>query len=390
MKKRYKAIILSLLIWLFVVPVVCACVRRTAIPRVPSDSLRTADLLFVLNLKGNAITEVTQGVHAMPIDHVGIVLRSATGLFVMEAVPGAGVTLTPLSLFVNQNEPSSAMPSILVGRPRKKIDMRRMMAKWQAYRGLPYDSLYMPDDREMYCSELVQKMLLDADGQPIYPTIPMSFHNKYGKITRYWKRFYHQRGLEVPEGKPGTNPGQLSRDANTLILGMLSVAPNKYHYPDVGRLLDDIFLVADHPESTAYGSLPYTSLRKCYLQEDSLQGVRHVKMLFGQATTVLADSLLYAVAGGPEAFALWAEWTLDPQFTIALPDSAAACHYYERIISHGVLQDERGLRFVYTQNVKPGITQVRAGDSLTSYGRTVALGPPRRQADGWYGIELRN
>lgn len=36
------------------------------------DSLRCADLLFLVNNKGNAITAVTEGLDQLPIDHVAI------------------------------------------------------------------------------------------------------------------------------------------------------------------------------------------------------------------------------------------------------------------------------------------------------------------------------
>lgn len=234
MRTRVISSHLAFFAWAMVSLIIPACLRAAPMPTVPTDSLRTADLLFVLNFKGNAITEVTQGVNAMPIDHVGIVLRSDTGVFVMEATPAHGVALTPLASFVNQNSLAGHTCNIVVGRPRKEIDVRRLMDKWRAYCGLPYDSLYLPDDRQMYCSELVQKMLFDTNGQPVYSTIPMSFHNARGKITRYWKMFYHRRGMKVPEGEPGTNPGQLSRDANTAILGLLMAVPQGRCCHDAG------------------------------------------------------------------------------------------------------------------------------------------------------------
>lgn len=70
----------------------------------------------------------------------------------------------------------------------------------------------MPDDKEIYCSELVQKSFVDHHGLPVFPTIPMSFHDKDGKILDAWVHFYAFYHREIPEGEPGTNPGQLSRD----------------------------------------------------------------------------------------------------------------------------------------------------------------------------------
>ncbi len=55
----------------------------------------------------------------------------------------------------------------------------------------------------------------------VFGTIPMSFHDSAGRVTEFWTKFYEVRGLTVPEGEPGTNPGQLSRDPNVRILGYL-------------------------------------------------------------------------------------------------------------------------------------------------------------------------
>ena len=74
------------------------------------------------------------------------------------------------------------------------------------------------DDSAFYCSELVQKCYLDADGHEIFPAIPMSFHDKTGIVTPFWKDYYARRGLEVPEGEPGSNPGDLSRSRHLSIL----------------------------------------------------------------------------------------------------------------------------------------------------------------------------
>lgn len=82
---KHLAILLVALLSTLNISATWANVGGKNIQTVTTDSLRTADLLFVLNPKGNAITEVTEGVDHMPIDHVGIVFRSADGLFVMEA-----------------------------------------------------------------------------------------------------------------------------------------------------------------------------------------------------------------------------------------------------------------------------------------------------------------
>jgi hypothetical protein len=40
-------------------------------------------------------------------------------------------------------------------------------------------------------------------------------------VPEYWSRHYAKRGLKVPEGEPGSNPGDLSRRPCVTLLGRL-------------------------------------------------------------------------------------------------------------------------------------------------------------------------
>ena len=116
------------------------------------------------------------------------------------------------------------------------------MTNARKFLGRPYDDIFLPSDSAIYCSELVQKSFVFKDGLKerdhnvkevdskatgsgtkhfVFGTIPMSFHDSTGNVTEFWAKFYSARGLAVPEGEPGTNPGQLSRDPNVKILGRL-------------------------------------------------------------------------------------------------------------------------------------------------------------------------
>jgi len=67
----------------------------------------------------------------------------------------------------------------------------------------------------------VQLSYLDHQGKPLFSTIPMSFHDASGRITDYWIQFYARHQMAVPEGKPGSNPGELSRRPSVRIVGRL-------------------------------------------------------------------------------------------------------------------------------------------------------------------------
>ncbi|MCH3985064.1 MAG: hypothetical protein LKK50_00995 [Prevotella sp.] len=182
-----------------------------------TDSLKEGDLLFVCHPQGNAITKVTQGIHGAAIDHVGIAVRRGVKWEVLEAIH-QGVVLTPLEKFIRKNTaPSAPYSSILRGRVTGDVDISTSIRKAMSYLGRPYDFYFMPDDKEIYCSELVQKSYVDHSGHLIFPPVPMSFHNRRGQILPYWKNYYRKKGMPVPEGKPGSNPGELSRNGRVRI-----------------------------------------------------------------------------------------------------------------------------------------------------------------------------
>jgi hypothetical protein len=181
-----------------------------------TDSLREGDLLFVCSKVDNAITKVTKGVNGNTIDHVGIVIQQNGKWDVLEAIH-KGVVLTPLQEFIFKNTPHHCCPPILHGRITGDIDFPTSIKNALGYLGKPYDFYFMPDDKQIYCSELVQKSFVDHHGHLIFQPIPMSFHDRKGHILDYWRKYYGQKGMTVPEGKPGSNPGELSRNSRVKI-----------------------------------------------------------------------------------------------------------------------------------------------------------------------------
>lgn len=179
------------------------------------DWLLEGDLIFCCSDSANVITDVTRGFDLLPIDHVAIVHRIGGDdgpLYVIEAIKPA-VCLTPIRDFVQANS------RMIVGRVVADVDVTQSVRRCLLMVGKPYDDLYLPGDSAIYCSELVQSGFVDSRGHLVFDTIPMSFHDESGKVTDYWTDFYRQRGMDVPEGAPGTNPGELSRRHEVSIIG---------------------------------------------------------------------------------------------------------------------------------------------------------------------------
>ena len=182
-----------------------------------AQHLQEGDLLFACSDSANAITAVTSGFDQMPIDHVGIVHRIGGDegpLYVIEAIKPV-VTITPIDTFMCRNA------QLLVGRVNVDVDFDVSVNRCLSMVGRPYDDVYLPGDSALYCSELVQLNYVHHDGTLVFDPVPMSFHDSTGQVTDYWKEFYSVRGMTVPEGAPGTNPGELSRRHQVTIIGTI-------------------------------------------------------------------------------------------------------------------------------------------------------------------------
>lgn len=160
------------------------------------ETLHRGDLLFHLPEAGNHITEVTQGT----ADHVVIFLG---GDSVLEAIPGKGVVVSQLNTIL-QRELGTYVRGIV-----RNMDTERSIGNAYRFIGLPYDSVFSSTTEAIYCSELVQQSYVDKQGKTLFMPIAMSFHDSSGHITKYWQDFYGSRGLDVPEGQPGSNPADL-------------------------------------------------------------------------------------------------------------------------------------------------------------------------------------
>ena len=196
--------------------IVFLSVALTALGQSVKD-LREGDLLFCCTDTANAITAVTSGVEDLPIDHVAVFHRigGEEGIpYVIEAVKPT-VRLTPIDIFLCNN------PHVIVGRVNADFCVQPSVRRCLAMLGKPYDDLYLPGDSAIYCSELVQLNYRTVSNRLIFEPVPMSFHDKTGRVTDYWQEFYAQRGMTVPEGAPGTNPGELSQRQEVNIIGKI-------------------------------------------------------------------------------------------------------------------------------------------------------------------------
>ena len=161
------------------------------------EQLQSGDLLFVSDTSGmgQAVKESTG-----QYTHVAMVERKGDSLFVIDATQKRGVARRAI-----ENTFASKMP-VEVYRLTIPFDTAAVLARAHALTGKPYDNAFLPDNDAYYCSELIQAVF-----DTLFPSAPMNWRDKEGKLPDYWQKHFEELGIPVPEGVMGTNPTDLSR-----------------------------------------------------------------------------------------------------------------------------------------------------------------------------------
>ncbi|MFC4992739.1 YiiX/YebB-like N1pC/P60 family cysteine hydrolase [Rubritalea tangerina] len=175
----------------------------------------TGDLIFTqIGSPDNAISSVTEGYGGARVNHVGMLVETQLGKFVLEAFPPE-VRLTHIHVYLNRSRWEGGGHRYIGAR--LKAQHRDLIEGALAYgmqqRDVPYDARYLPDESALYCSELIVDMFKHASGGVFFPESPMDFRDiATGEVHPAWVDYYGYFGMPVPEGKAGSNPGDMSKD----------------------------------------------------------------------------------------------------------------------------------------------------------------------------------
>ena len=159
---------------------------------------------------GEAIAAATGNKSGTNWIHTAIVEVRRDSVWIIDATIKRGVDRHPLDTFlVDFTHRDGTLPELMVMRP-SGIDVDAAIQRAHSYCGRAYDARFLPDNEDLYCTELVQLCYLDADGQSIFPSGPMNFLAPDGSLPPYWERMFRQLNMRPPQGLPGTNPQRLS------------------------------------------------------------------------------------------------------------------------------------------------------------------------------------
>jgi len=189
-----------------------------------SEQLQEGDLLFQnLNCGDlcNAIEAVTKGVNGKDFSHCALVVKINDTLKVVEAI-GEKVQVNSLKKFFARSGDTTVIQNITVGRVKHQFENLIPNAILNARQliGQPYDDELLLGNGEWYCSELLYQSFKEANSQnDFFELQPMTFINPKTKtFFPDWVNYYKELKTEIPEGKPGINPGLISRSNKIQII----------------------------------------------------------------------------------------------------------------------------------------------------------------------------
>ena len=157
-----------------------------------------------------AISQATGKDGALNLIHVAIAEVKADSVWIIDATIAHGIDRHPLDTFLKDfTLKDGSYPEFIVKRV-KGVDADAAVEKAKTYCGRAYDVRFLPDNEDLYCSELVQLSYLDKDGNKVFPSEPMNFKAPDGTMPPYWEWLFGLLGMEVPQGIEGTNPQKMA------------------------------------------------------------------------------------------------------------------------------------------------------------------------------------
>ena len=195
------------------------------------ETLQEGDLLFQnLNCGElcDAIEAVTEGVNGKDFSHCAMVVKINDSLKVVEAI-GDQVQVNTLHDFFARSGDTASIQNITVGRVLEKYQplVAKAATKVKEYIGKPYDDVFLMNNNSWYCSELLYEVFKEAnDAQDFFELNPMTFKDpNTHTFFPAWVDYYKQLKQDIPEGKPGINPGLISRSDRIQIVPIQSFNP---------------------------------------------------------------------------------------------------------------------------------------------------------------------
>ena len=178
------------------------------------QEFRTGDLVFIgipaeYNAETGSMDEAivaATGRGSLNMIHAAILEMAPEGPMIIDATLKYGVDRHPLDTMLAQFTLSGDAQATYIVKRLKKGFKPEFIDTAKSFCGRGYDLYFLPDNEELYCTELIQRCYTAPDGLSYFPSQPMNFKNKDGEFPHYWNWLFSLLGMDIPQGLPGTNP----------------------------------------------------------------------------------------------------------------------------------------------------------------------------------------
>lgn len=171
------------------------------------EELNIGELIFGLSIDTTDLSEsiknLMTGYNDELFDHVAIYIGNG---YIIEAVPEYGVRKRDISNLLNE------LTNIYIGTIYDDNLNIHAISFIEQQIGKPYNNTYIYNGDSFYCSELIHKAYELANNNIYFKQHSLTFKDSTNEIMPYWKKYYEELELEVPEGMSGSHPANLSLD----------------------------------------------------------------------------------------------------------------------------------------------------------------------------------
>lgn len=187
------------------------------------NELKNGDLVFVgipldydigdtTDMAG-AIAAATGHDERLRFIHVAILEKQGDSIWIIDATIKHGIDRHPVdTLIADFILEDGSQPLFVVKRLRNSKDAARYVEQSKRFLGRAYDMAFLPDNEELYCSELVRDSYITASGKHIFKSAPMNFKSPDGTFPPFWTHFFEMIGQPIPQGVQGTNPQDIYKE----------------------------------------------------------------------------------------------------------------------------------------------------------------------------------
>ncbi len=161
-------------------------------------------MLFIVDDNEKNISSLSVGYYGLSYYHCGIYVGNGK---LIEAVKYHGVIESDVSKYRDNK--------ILVTRMKLSFnDIQKVLENAKKSLGYGYNNLFLPyQPNKLYCSELVHVAFFSINNREFFTPHTLNYFSvEDGKISDFWVELYAKEGFEVPQGKKGSHPNNLSLD----------------------------------------------------------------------------------------------------------------------------------------------------------------------------------